>query len=43
MNVLIRYYHVDGGDTLESIVSMEAYEVFISVLLKSGYRILSVV
>lgn len=39
---MVRYYHMDGGENLESVVSSEALESFIKVLLLTGYRIISI-
>lgn len=43
MKFMIKYYHMDGGDTLESLVDKDALESFVRVLLSTGYRIIEIV
>ena len=43
MKHIIRYYHMDGGDTFETVVMTEALQAFITVLLTTGYRIIEIV
>lgn len=40
---IVRYYHCSGGDTLETLVTTDALQAFITVLITNGYRVTEII